>query len=337
MASSSSLLHVFLLTFLISTLCLFDNVSCTEDPSCDCDPWARMYEEWMTKFSKCYKNETEKQYRFEIFSENVKYIHEFNKAKNHSYTLGTNQFTDLTNAEFVALLGTGKIPEGFKCSGNLTHTPPNCVDWRKAGAVTPVKDQGGCGSCWAFAAVASTEGLVKINTGQLLSLSEQELLDCVPVSNGCDGGWVDKSYDFIISNGGITTEDDYPYVGYQTACTADKVSHKAAAIKGHEYVVQNNEYQLMMRVAKQPVVAFVTSAGLQHYSSGIFSGDCGTDLDHFITLVGYGRDINGVKYWIAKNSWGTTWGENGYIYLEKDVSDAAGTCSLASYPMYPTY
>ncbi|KAJ3694275.1 hypothetical protein LUZ60_009755 [Juncus effusus] len=297
-----------------------------------------MHEKWMTNFNKVYETETEKENHFKIFSENVKYINEFNKVKNHTYTLAINQFTDLTTAEFVPLVGRGKLrDEVSKQYVNLTDVAPDSVDWRAKGAVTPVKNQNPCGSCWAFAPVASIESLINIKTGQMTSLSEQEIMDCGPNTSTCAVGYASDSFNFIVSNGGITTEADYPYKAARMACDANKLSHKTASISGIEYVMPNDENQLMLRVAQQPVVAYVTSAGLQHYGSGILSGHCGTVFDHFITLVGYGHDENGVKYWIAKNSWGVAWGDKGFVYLAKDVSTTGGTCGLATHPIFPVY
>ncbi|KAJ3693986.1 hypothetical protein LUZ60_009466 [Juncus effusus] len=300
-----------------------------------------MHEQWMTDFNKVYETETEKESRLKIFSENVEYINEFNKAKNRTYTLAINQFTDLTNAEFVALVGRAKLHyEGSKPSVNLTDTvpPPDSVDWRDKGAVTPVKNQKTCGSCWAFAPVAAIESLVQIKTQQLISLSEQEILDCVlHAHSNCTDGYAYDSFNFVASNGGLTTEDDYLYTGTQMSCNSDKLSHKAASITTHDNVPYNDEYQLMLRVAQQPVVAAVTSAGLQHYGSGVLTGDCGTAVDHAVTLVGYGQSEYGPKYWIAKNSWGTTWGDQGYVYLAKDITTMGGTCALATNPTFPIY
>ncbi|KAJ3694273.1 hypothetical protein LUZ60_009753 [Juncus effusus] len=332
--SSYFSLHLYLLSLTYLLLCLSNNVSCTEEPT------AEMHEKWMANFNKVYDTRTEKEIRFKIFSENVKYINEFNKAKNHTYTLAINQFTDLTTAEFVALVGRGRMrDEGSRRYVSLTdgEAAPDSIDWRAKGVVTPIKNQYPCGSCWAFAPVAAIESLINIKTGQMTSLSEQEIIDCVPDTSTCKGGFATDSFNFVISNEGITTEADYPYTATRMTCNADKLPHKTASISGVEYVPMNDENQLMLRVARQPVVAFVISSGIRHYGGGIFSGDCGEAFDHYFTLIGYGQDENGVKYWIAKNSWGATWGDEGYVYLAKDVSSKGGTCGLATSPMFPVY
>ena len=172
---------------------------------------------------------------------------------------------------------------------------------------------------------------------KLMDLSEQELVDCVSSNFGCNGGWMNNAFAFVVLTGGITTEAKYPYVGYQRGCDFEKLSHHAASIAGYQDVPANDEGALMAAVSHQPVSVAIDAGGLdfQLYTGGIFSGPCGTDLNHAVTVVGYGKGARGIKYWIAKNSWSSNWGDHGYILMKKDVA-AKGLCGIAMAASYPT-
>ncbi|XP_058756251.1 senescence-specific cysteine protease SAG39-like [Vicia villosa] len=311
------------------------------------NPMYERHQNWMSYYGKAYKDSQERESRLKIFAANVNYIEASNNAdSNKSYKLGINQFADLTNEEFTTSRNKFK---GHMCS-SITRTStfkyenasavPSTVDWRKKGAVTPVKNQGQCGCCWAFSAVAATEGIHQLSTGKLVSLSEQELVDCNTkgVDQGCEGGLMDDAFKFIIQNHGLTTEAQYPYQGVDGTCSANQASTQAATITGYEDVPANNEQALQKAVANQPISVAIDASGsdFQFYKSGVFTGSCGTELDHGVTAVGYGVDSDGTKYWLVKNSWGTDWGEEGYIRMQMGVDAAEGLCGIAMQASYPT-
>ncbi|XP_072965834.1 fruit bromelain-like [Typha angustifolia] len=297
---------------------------------------ARWYKEWMIKYGRAYLNDEEKLHRFEIFKNNAKYIEASNNISGRSYTLGLNQFADLTKEEFKATYlklvrpNITESPLPFKYSSSSVP-PPSSIDWRVKGAVTQIKSQGVCGSCWAFSAVAAIEGIFQIKNGTLLSLSEQELIDCVTEAQGCDGGHFGHAFEFVIENGGITTENNYPYMGFRGVCRSSRLKDHAANISSYDPVPRNDEASLTQAVANQPVSVGIDARNLQFYSSGIYDGPCGTNMDHAVTIVGYGRD-----YWIVKNSWGISWGEEGYILMQKGVVDPRGICGIAMDPYHPS-
>ncbi|KAF8008064.1 hypothetical protein BT93_K1903 [Corymbia citriodora subsp. variegata] len=306
------------------------------------DPMYEMHELWMAHYGRVYKDMDERQSRFEIFKTNVRQIESFNRGSGKPYKLSVNQFADLTNEEF-------KVRNRFKshmCSTeaasfkyeNITAVPSS-MDWRKKGAVTPVKNQGQCGCCWAFSAVAAVEGINEITSGKLISLSEQELVDCDVggQDQGCEGGWMDSAFQFVEKHG-LTTETNYPYVGTDGKCNVKSKSNRAVNIKGYEDIPANSEEALLKAVANQPISVAIDAGGFefQFYTSGVFTGACGTDLDHGVTAVGYGTSDDGTKFWLVKNSWGEEWGEEGYIRMQRDVSAKEGLCGIAMKASYPT-
>ncbi len=303
---------------------------------------ASPFEEWMHLHGKTYATAEEKAYREVVFTKNSYLIEERNRLPGRTVMLGLNKFADLLPEEFAGRKGYIPTPH--------THAPllapyielPNEVDWVAAGAVTPVKNQGQCGSCWSFSTTGSVEGAWFIKQGQLVSLSEQQLVDCSgPEGNmGCNGGLMDQAFTYIIKNGGICSEADYPYTsggGANGTChTCTPVAH----ISSYVDVQPNNETALMAAVAQQPVSVAVEADGLdwQFYMGGIVSDACGTNLDHGVLVVGYGTDYTGQPqdYWKVKNSWGPTWGEQGYIRLARGSKFAPhGQCGILMDPSYP--
>ncbi|WOL01349.1 hypothetical protein Cni_G10065 [Canna indica] len=304
--------------------------------------WA-LYDRWQN-FHGVPRSPDEKRLRFDAFKANANYVFESNMNDAKTYKLSLNKFGDMTKEEFKRMYTGLRIPSDGLRSGegsfmyeNVTEVPP-AMDWRQKGAVTGVKNQGQCGSCWAFSTIVGVEGINQIRTKKLISLSEQELVDCDTATNqGCDGGLMDVAYDFIQRNGGITSEENYPYVAQQRECNIAKKKSHVVAIDGHEDVPRNNEEALLKAVANQPISVAIEAAGtdFQFYSEGVFTGSCGTELDHGVGLVGYGTAHDGMKYWIVKNSWGANWGEQGYIRMQRDISASEGLCGIAMQATYP--
>ncbi|KAL4282673.1 hypothetical protein GQ457_16G014890 [Hibiscus cannabinus] len=303
-----------------------------------------MYEQWLVHHGKAYNGLGEKQKRFEIFKDNLRFIDEHNSDDTHSFKLGLNRFADVTNEEYRSTYLGVKKPNRKVSKRSDRYAPrvgeslPDSVDWRKNGAVAPVKDQGSCGSCWAFSTVAAVEGINQIVTGDLISLSEQELVDCdTNYNEGCNGGLMDYAFQFIIDNGGIDTEEDYPYTARDGRCDTYRKNAKVVSINSYEDVPVNNEEALKKAASNQPISVAIEAGGraFQLYQSGVFDGICGTQLDHGVTVVGYGTE-NGKDYWIVKNSWGANWGEEGYIKMARNVANSVtGKCGIAMEASYP--
>ncbi|KAK4848501.1 hypothetical protein QYF36_013885 [Acer negundo] len=308
------------------------------------DKLIELFELWMSKHGKTYKCIEEKLHRFEVFRDNLKHIDERNKEVS-SYWLGLNEFADLSHEEFKNKY-FGLKPEFPRrrqsSSGEFSYRDvealPKSVDWRKKGAVTSVKNQGQCGSCWAFSTVAAVEGINQIATGNLTSLSEQELIDCdTSFNSGCNGGLMDYAFEFIVSNGGLHKEEDYPYLMQEGTCEEKKEEMEVVTISGYQDVPENDEQSLLKALAHQPLSVAIEASGrdFQLYSGGVFNGHCGTELDHGVAAVGYGS-LKGEDYIIVRNSWGPKWGEKGYIRMKRNTGKPEGICGINKMASFPT-
>lgn len=279
--------------------------------------------EFKEKFNKFSSSPQELEYRYNIFVENMKYIEELN-SQNNTFTVGINQFSDLTWEEFQKAYLSEPIPHQPHTNGKVESVTP--VDWREKKVVTPVKNQAMCGSCWAFSTTGSLEAALAIKTGKLSSLSEQELVDCSRTygNHGCNGGLMSLAFDYIKKNE-IGTESDYPYRGRDGSCHR-KSSGDRFGITGYQKISPANVAGLSKAVVDQPVsVAIEVRRSFQMYTGGIYTStkDCGYALNHGVLLVGQ-KD----NYYIVKNSWGGQWGEKGYVRMA--IGEGSGTCGIAN-------
>lgn len=311
-----------------------------------------LFEEWANKFRVVFQNDAHRIHMFSNWIENHLFIEKTNSLY-LSYELGHNQFSGMNHTEYLQWVRGGMIVvEQYATpifhSDESYATLPASVDWTKQNAVTPVKDQGQCGSCWSFSTTGALEGTFSIKNHKLVSFSEQQLVDCDTFGNGgkdhgCNGGLMDNAFNWISKNNGLCTEADYPYVSgtTKTAGTCDKRCTNVAGSDIVKYVdVQKaSDFAMMTALAQQPVSVAIEAdqREFQLYKSGVFTGSCGTTLDHGVLAVGYGSDAS-VDYYIIKNSWSSSWGENGYIRLGRGSSynDGQGQCGVlleASYPV----
>nr|XP_054751285.1 procathepsin L-like [Lytechinus pictus] len=313
-------------------------------PSRDLD---EVWSEWKSKNGKMYGGVEEENNRRKIWEDNLRIIEKHNilhSLGEKTYRLGMNEFGDMTNAEFVATRTMKRLSNRPSVHGS-TFLPseflnlPKSVDWRTKGYVTPIKDQGACGSCWAFSTVGALEGQHFAQTGKLVSLSEQNLVDCSGAegNDGCEGGWPAWADGYIKSNGGIDTETGYPYVGQDETCHF-RTSDIGATITGFSEIEAGSEKSLEKALAQVGPISVCIDASqpsFQLYESGVYNEpDCSsTLLDHCVTAVGYDVTENNLDYYIVKNSWGTTWGQEGYIWMSRNQDNQCGIATNATYPL----
>ncbi|KAK9498918.1 hypothetical protein O3M35_003461 [Rhynocoris fuscipes] len=301
--------------------------------------------EFKLAYGKNYTNLFEEQFRMRVYMNNKQKIEEHNAKFEQglvSYAMEMNHFGDLMPHEFKAIMNGLKLNGNSQRNGSK-YIPsdgklPESVDWRQKGAVTPVKDQGQCGSCWAFSTTGSLEGQHFLKKGKLVSLSEQNLVDCSGSygNNGCDGGLMDQAFEYIKDNKGIDTEESYPYEAREGRCRFES-RNVGSTDNGYVDIAEGNEEALRNALATVGPVSVAIDAGhqsFQFYSKGIYNEPkcSSSNLDHGVLVVGYGRE-NGQDYWLVKNSWGPSWGERGYIKMIRNKNNACGIASMASYPL----
>jgi len=304
---------------------------------------ASAFAAWKAKFGKKYDTAEKETLAIKAYAENDAIIKEHN-AKKLSYTLGHNEFSDLTwdqfRSTYMSELFTNVAPTNMNrvhLTGVNGDDVASSVDWVEKGAVTPVKNQKQCGSCWAFSTTGSLEGAYQIKTGKLVSFSEEDLVQCDRVNDqGCQGGLMDNAFKWIKSNG-ICTEADYPYTsGNGKTGSCKKTCSPVATLTGHTDVPVKDEVALKSAVANQPVSVAIEAdkSAFQLYNGGVIdSAKCGHNLDHGVLIVGYGTDSDsGKDYWKVKNSWGPTWGEEGYVRMVRGKN----MCGIAQQASYPT-
>lgn len=307
--------------------------------------YEKLFFQWMETHGMKFLEPSEFKRRLQIFSDNHDLITQHN-AKKLSYELGHNQFSYMTLTEFhdyIRLGGTRpgnlrKRPTGITHEGPVDSASlPKEVDWVKAGGVTEVKNQGACGSCWSFSAVGALEGAYYVKHKKLISFSEQELVSCDTKDYGCNGGFMDDAFAWIEQNGGLCSEADYEYTsgkGSTGTCEKTCTEVKGSAPKQYNDVKVDSVPSLMSAVAQQPVAIAIEADqfAFQFYKGGVLTAKCGTNLDHGVLLVGYGS-LDSIDYWKVKNSWGATWGMEGYILIERGTEDLCGVLASPSYPV----
>ena len=294
------------------------------------------FQKWKRSQNKLYGSPSEDNYRLSVFYKALKMINAHN-AGGHSYTLGINQFADLTKEEFLAKYTGGLVPPDETAevqSNQSTVGLPPSIDWTTRGAVTPVKYQGQCGGCWAFSTTGAMEGLKAIAGQGLTSLSEQQLMDCtLKMGNfGCRGGYPRNSFKYVAQNG-IEAESSYPYQSRVGPCRANP-SKYVFRVRSFLAVGRLDNNGLQVAVANQPVSVLIDASSIMYYKGGIVGAGCGQRINHAVLAVGYGN-TNGTPYWKVKNSWGTSWGEAGYIRIQRVGGVAPAPCGINIYASRP--
>ena len=334
--------------------CLSLTLAASAAPALLPDSAETAFSEWAVVNNKRYATSDERAFRFGLFSQTLQRIRSHNAkytAGESSYFLSLNRFSDLTTKEKSVVFGAKRPAQPLEDLSLPPPAPlasiPDAVDWRSQGKVTPIKDQSQCGSCWAFSAVGAMESAQAIannftwpQSGDNLGYSEMEVVACTPDCFGCQGGWPRSAYNFISGNGGIDSEADWSYFGAVDGCDAARRTLELVAnVKGYVNVTKGDETALQQAIAQQPVSIAVAAAcdDFMNYGGGVLDSSCGdqeSDIDHAIIAVGYNlKPSNGDKaYYIVKNSWGTGWGESGYVRMAVGQNIDCITCE-AIYPV----
>ena len=316
---------------------------------------------WMSLFNITCKDGIHFRNMLNNFAKNDDIIESHNINNDNTYELGHNQFSHMSFDEFKSYVHLTPIPNSnlelnlesatrlsettlsliYAEKQNLTALPVS-VDWTAKGAVTGVKDQGNCGSCWSFSATGALEGAYQIKYGTLVSFSEQNLVSCDTIDSACNGGLMDNAFTWTKTNGGLCTETGYPYTsgttGQKGTCTTTCTKNTGVTPKSFTDVAKNSDSALMTALVQQPVSIAIQAdqPAFQLYKTGVLTGTCGSNLDHGVLAVGYGTWTDGTDYYKVKNSWGTTWGMGGYILIQRGNPQRCGECGiLCGPPSYP--
>ena len=304
---------------------------------------------WLSQFNITSKDGNHFTHMLSNFANNDDIIESHNAKKDETYTLGHNHFSHMSFDEFKSYVRLGlqeRVEETvaeyvLEAPKDLSALPAS-VDWSTKGAVTGVKDQGNCGSCWSFSATGALEGAYEIKYGTLVSFSEQNLVSCDTIDSACNGGLMDNAFSWTKTNGGLCTESGYPYTsgttGQKGACTTTCTKNSAVTPKSFTDVAKNSDSALMTAIVQQPVSIAIQAnqPAFQSYKSGVLTGTCGSNLDHGVLAVGYGTWTDGTDYYKVKNSWGTSWGMSGYILIQRGNPQRCGECGiLCGPPSFP--
>ena len=313
------------------------------------------FENWFRDFDIHYTNDHKYLEMFDKWISNDKFINDIN-SQNLSYILAHNQFSGMDTNDFRNYIGSYKNIEILNNTMNYEinqeksvelQSLQSSINWVEKGAVTEIKNQGQCGSCWSFSTTGALEGAYFIKYGELIAFSEQQLVDCDNFKNGgrdfgCNGGLMDNAFKWISKNGGICSEVSYPYVSGETTeagvCTKTCSLVTNTDIQSYVDVIPSSDDEMMNALSKQPVAVAIQAnqRSFQLYKSGVLTDNCGTELDHGVLLIGYGT-MNNENYYIIKNSWGKSWGMDGYIYIGRgsQYNNGDGQCGVLLQGSYP--
>jgi len=315
----------------------------------------QVFGEWSQAFERQYGSVEEEAHRYLVWLDNLYTIASYN-SQDLTFKLRMNQFGDMTKEEFHEYNHgkSGSCARSMRDGGfhgiglaeQIVSEPvnaPSSVDWSEKGVVTPVKNQGQCGSCWSFAATGALECEYAIKHGTLTSLSEQQLVDCAKSTyncDGCNGGDTMGAFKYVHTEGGLCTESEYSYDARDGSCKASSCGTKHTQNTGEKYLSKDSATSLMDGVAEGCVAVYIEAdqTAFQYYSSGVLTGNCGTRTDHAVLVVGYGTS-GSQQYWKVKNSWGTSWGEKGYVLICKECgkNGSEGECGILTSPMVPEF